>query len=589
MWKFSLAIMQDFYSKFKKNSPGTAIPDNSTEAKPGCRPFSRMGLFIGRLVLAYLVMCLYQGGQARGSAVQFVDVTVDWGIHFVQQNGMSSEKMLPETTGSGAALFDHDGDDDLDLYLVNSGHMTKGRGDALNRLYRNDGARFVDVTAAANVPGRAYGMGVAAADYDNDGDTDLYLTNLGDDVLYRNDGGYFAEVSGEAGLGNPLWSSSAAFVDYDNDGDLDLCVANYVEFDIATHPWCGIRDMDLRFYCDPLEYPPTRDLLYRNNGDGSFAEMGEAAGIVRAGNGLGLVAADLDEDGDQDLYIANDKTPNFFYENQGGGSFEEIGLTSGTALSANGAAQAGMGVDAGDLDNDGDLDLFVTNYQLENNALYRNDGLYFSEVSFQAGLGEASLNYLGFGTGFFDYDNDGWLDLFVANGHVHDNIEDYDELATYAQQAQIFHNEGGGRYVERTRDLGPGLKVNYVGRGAAFGDCDGDGDLDIVLVNSGGPAAVLRNDGGNANNWLQVELEGRESNRDGIGAKIYLRAGALRLSRQVKSGSGFLSTSQKAPFFGLGIYDKVERLEVRWPSGRVQVLENVRANQVIFLVEPMAP
>ena len=317
--------------------------------------------------------------------------------------------------------------------------------------------------------------------------------------------------------------------------------------------------------------------------------MGEAAGIVRAGNGLGLVAADLDEDGDQDLYIANDKTPNFLYENQGGGSFEEIGLTSGTALSANGAAQAGMGVDAGDLDNDGDLDLFVTNYQLENNALYRNDGLYFSEVSFQAGLGEASLNYLGFGTGFFDYDNDGWLDLFVANGHVHDNIENYDELATYAQQAQIFHNEGGVRYVERTRDLGPGLRVNYVGRGAAFGDCDGDGDLDIVMVNSGGPAAVLRNDGGNANNWLQVELEGRESNRDGIGAKVYLRTGALRLSRQVKSGSGFLSTSQKAPFFGLGIYDKVERLEVRWPSGRVQVLENVRANQVIFLAEPMAP
>ena len=546
-------------------------------------------MFICRLFLACLIMCLNQDGHARGREVQFVDVTEEWGIHFVQQNGRSSAKMLPETTGSGAAFFDCDGDADLDLYLVNSGHVTKGRADALNRLYRNDGAMFVDVTAVANVPGRAYGMGVAAADYDNDGDTDLYLTNLGEDVLYRNDGKSFSDATAEAGIGNPLWGSSAAFVDYDIDGDLDLCVANYVEFDIATHPWCGIRDMDLRFYCDPLEYSPTRDLLYRNNGDGSFSEVGEAAGIVYAGNGLGLVAADLDEDGDQDLYIANDKTPNFFYRNQGDGSFEEIGLSSGTALSANGAAQAGMGVDAGDLDNDGDLDLFVTNYQLENNALYRNDGLYFSEVSFQSGLGEASLNYLGFGTGFFDYDNDGWLDLFVANGHVHDNIEDYDELATYAQRAQIFHNEGGGRYVERTGDLGPGLRVNYVGRGTAFGDCDGDGDLDIALVNSGGPTAVLRNDGGNTNNWLQVELVGRESNRDGIGARINLRAGALRLLRQVKSGSGFLSTSQKAPFFGLGINDMAERLEVRWPSGRVQVLENVPANQVLFLVEPIAP
>ena len=397
--------------------------------------------------------------------MQFVDVTAEWGIHFVQQNGMSSEKMLPETTGSGAAFFDYDGDNDLDLYLVNSGHVTKGRGGALNRLYRNDGARYVDVTAAANVPGRAYGMGVAAADYDNDGDTDIYLTNWGEDVLYRNDGGYFSDVTAEAGLGNPLWGSSAAFVDYDNDGDLDLCVANYVEFDIATHPWCGFRDMDLRFYCDPLEYSPTRDLLYRNNGDGSFAEVGEPAGIVREGNGLGLVAADLHEDGDQDLYIANDKTPNFFYKNQGDGTFEEIGLTSGTALSANGAAQAGMGVDAGDLDNDGDLDLFVTNYQLENNALYRNDGLFFTEVSFQAGLGEASLNYLGFGTGFFDYDNDGWLDLFVANGHVHDNIEDYDELATYAQQAQVFQNEGGGRFRGKHQGSGTGVEGQLRGQG----------------------------------------------------------------------------------------------------------------------------
>ena len=546
-------------------------------------------MLICRLALACLAMCPCWGGKARGNELQFVDPTADLGIHFIHQNGISSAKMLPETTGSGAAFFDYDGDGDLDLYLVNSGHMTEGRGDALNRLYRNDGTRFVEVTAAARIPGRAYGMGVVAADYDNDGDPDLYLTNWGEDILYRNDGQYFTDVTEEAGLGNPLWGSSAAFLDYDNDGDLDLCVVNYVEFSVEIHPWCGRRDMDLRFYCDPLEYLPTRDFLYRNNGDGGFTEVGEAAGIVHRGNGLGVIAADFDNDGDQDLYIANDRTPNFFYENQGDGRFEEIGLVSGTAFSASGAYQAGMGVDAGDYDNDGDLDLFVTNYQLENNALYRNDGLFFTEVSFQAGMGEISLSYLGFGTGFFDYDNDGWLDLFVANGHVHDNIEHYDELVTYAQQAQIFHNEGGGRYVERTGELGPGLSLDYVGRGSAFGDYDGDGDLDIALMSSGGAASILRNDGGNANNWLQVELEGGESNRDGIGARIFLRAGALQQLRQVRAGSGFLSTSQKAPLFGLGGNGKVERLEVHWPSGRVQVLEDVHANQVISLVEPTAP
>ena len=542
-------------------------------------------------LLFWIPLCLLVMGanSIPAGEIEFVDATADLGIDFVHQNGVSPEKRLPETYGSGGGLFDFDGDGDLDIYLMNSGDLLKGRGDALNRLYRNDGMRFVDVTQAAGVPGREYGMGAVAADYDNDGDQDLYLTNWGEDILYRNEGnGTFTEVTRQAGLGNPQWGSSAAFFDYDSDGWLDLFVVNYVDFAIEDHPWCGHPVLKLRFYCDPLQYNPTRDILYHNNGDGTFTDVSEQAGIVHAANGLGVHCWDYDDDGDQDVYVTNDMNPNFFYENQGDGLFDEIGLISGAALSADGISMAGMGVDSGDYDNDGDLDLFVTNYQLENNTLYRNDGMIFSEVSFSAGIGEVSLNYLGFGTGFLDYDNDGWLDLFVTNGHVHDNIEEFDEIVTYAQRPQMFHNEEG-RYVERSRELGQPFDELHVGRGASFGDLDLDGDIDIVMMSSGFPVKVLRNDGGNARNWLQVQLEGRLSNRDGIGAKIYVQAGDWRGFQQVKAGTGYQTCSQKAPFFGLADRTLVDRLEVHWPSGTVQVQENIPANQVLRMVEPETP
>ncbi|NKB68660.1 MAG: hypothetical protein GKR89_16475 [Candidatus Latescibacteria bacterium] len=536
--------------------------------------------------LLVLVLGTNLGWASDRPPIQFVDVAAEMGIDFVHTSGISGAKRLPETDGSGAAFFDADGDADLDLYLVNSGDVLAGRGGAANRLYRNDGQGFTDITAAAGVAGKAYGMGVVAGDFDADGDSDLYLTNWGADIFYRNEGvGAFVDATQQVGLGNRQWGSSGSLLDADGDGDIDLFVANYVEFGLDTHPWCGRRDMDLRFYCDPRQYRPSRDLLYRNQGDGTFVEIGQQVGIVHLGNGLGVVSGDFDDDGDADLYVANDMGPNFHYDNQGTGQFQEIGLLAGTARSADGAAQAGMGVDAGDFDNDADLDLFVTNYQLENNTLYRNDGLYFPEVSFAAGTGQISLNYLGFGTGFFDYNNDGWLDLFVANGHVHDNIEAYDELVTYAQRAQVFRNRGG-QYVEVTDSLGSGLAVSYVGRGSAFGDYDGDGDLDIALVSSNGPAALLRNEGGNAGHWLQIELEGRANNRDGIGAKVYVHSGGVRQLRQVKAGSGYQSTSQQGPFFGLGARDRVERLEVRWPSGQIQILEDIAANQILVVEEP---
>ncbi len=520
--------------------------------------------------------------------VHFVDVTRAVGIEFTHYNGVSEEKRLPETDGSGGAFLDYDNDGDLDLYLVNSGDLIEGRGPWHNALYRNDGSLFADVTQATNTAGERYGMGVVAADYDNDGDADMYLTNWGEDALYRNDGGSFTNATGAAGISNEAWGSSAAFFDYDNDGDLDLFVVNYVDFSLQTHKWCGHEALGLRFYCDPRQHNPTVDLLFRNNGDGTFSDIGQQAGIVEKGNGLGLACWDYDNDGDQDVYVANDMEANFLYENQGNGQFLEAGLLSGTALSADGAAQAGMGVDTGDFDGDGDLDLFVTNYQLENNALYRNDGLMFSDVSFRTGLGEISLNYLGFGALFTDFDNDGWLDLFVANGHVHDNIEAYDKLVTYAQKAQLFRNEMGS-FRELTVDAGPAFQAEYVGRGTAQGDYDSDGDMDLLLTNSGGAAALLRNEGGNAGNWLQVDLRGTLSNRDGIGAIVRLEAGGMQRMQQVKAGSGYQSSSQKALFFGLGRIERVERIGIEWPSGVRQYIRDIAANQAIYIVEETAP
>ncbi len=531
------------------------------------------------VLLLVLLLAVASYGQPH-----FVEVARELGIDFVHDNGASADKNLPETNGAGSAFLDYDGDGDWDLYLVNSGDLKRGRGTASNQLFRNDGRAFARVDSAAGAPGTYYGMGVTAADYDGDGGPDLYLTAYGLDQLYRRAEAGYVDATAAAGLGHAGWTTSAVAFDYDLDGDLDLFAAQYVRFALGEQPWCGREDLGLRFYCDPREFAPTEDILYRNEGHGVFSAVGPQAGIEHAGNGLGAVAGDFDRDGDPDLYVANDLTPNFHYVNQGDGTFAETGLVAGTALSADGASQAGMGVDAGDIDQDGDLDLFVTNYQLENNGLYRNDGSFYSEISFKAGLGDLSLNYLGFGTGFFDADNDGHLDLFVGNGHVHDNIEEYDELVTYAQQAQLFRNQGAGVFREVTAASGPGFAAFWVVRGSSFGDIDQDGDLDLALVNNGRRFALLRNDGVGGN-YLAVALKGRRSNRDGIGARLYLWADGHGQVREVKAGSGFLSTSQRDPVFGLGAAERVERLEIHWPAGGVQVLEDVAVNQRLHVVE----
>ena len=456
---------------------------------------------------------------------------------------------------------------------------------AINGLFRNDGAgsapRYVSVPGAAGAPGVGYGMGVLAGDYDGDGDADLYCTELGPDRLYVNDGhGVFQDGTQAEGLGGSSWGTSAAYLDADLDGDLDLFVVDYVQYDPDYNPWCGRRDLGLRLYCDPLEFPATPDRLYNNRGGGDgprFVEVGAASGITARGNGLGVVAADLDGDGDTDLYVANDMTPNLFYENDGAGVFVERALMLGTALSADGAAQAGMGVDAADYDEDGDPDLVVTNYQLEHNALYRNEGDWWTDLSFVAGIGEHSLNHLGFGAGFFDMDNDGWLDLFVTNGHVHDNIELYDPIVTHAQRAQFMRNEAG-RYADVTDETG--LHQRFVGRGSAFGDYDADGDVDILVSSNGMSAALLRNEGGGGQS-LRVKLHGPTGNLPAAGAAAIVVNGTRRLTRWVKVGTGYLSTSEAALHFGLGDSSGADSLIVHWPGGGTSVLTQVPAGEVV--------
>lgn len=565
---------------------------------------SRMWRRNALCTLALTPLVLFAAARAMATdppmRLRFVSVADEEGVTFCHQKGMTRSKMLPETYGAGVALADLTGDGRLDLYFVNSGSLTAGRGSgaarASNGLFLNGGPRttprFRDAGAMAGATGEGYGMGVLAGDYDGDGDVDLFTTEIGADRLYANDGqATFVDASADAGFGAAGWGTSSTFVDIDRDGDLDLFVVDYVQFDPADNPWCGRADLGLRFYCDPRKFKPTVDRLYINElvdggagGEPRFRQEGASRGITRAGNGLGVVAADFDADGDTDLYVANDMTANFLYHNDGGGVFDERGLLLGAAMSADGAAQAGMGVDAGDFDGDGDVDLVVTNYQLEHNALYRNEGQWWTETSFPSGLGETSLNFLGFGTGFSDFDNDGWLDLFVANGHVHDNIEAFDPIVTHAQRPQMFHNVRGA-FTEVVAVAGSALAVANVGRGSAHGDFDDDGDIDVVVNNNGGPATLLRNEsvGGN---WLRLSLTGRGANRQAIGAQVTLQTGDRLIAREVTAGRGYLSSSETTVHLGLGDETQVPMLRIRWPDGTTQQLTNVQHGQVIVVQQP---
>ena len=508
----------------------------------------------------------------------FRDVTAAMRLDFKHENGFSAERRLVETMGSGGALFDADTDGDLDLYLVQGNSLVPSAdGHPTNKLYRNDEGVFVDITATANVGDTGYGLGAVAADYNGDGHRDLYVTNLGRNVLYRNNGdGTFTDVTEHAQVGCPLLSASAAFADIDRDGDLDLYVCNYVEYALETDIPCYYKNR-LRIYCGPNEYHGIADVLYRNNGDGTFTDITKAAGVYEpTTRGLGVVFTDVNNDGWIDIYVANDMSPNTLFMNQGDGSFREEGVLRGVAFNGDGIANGSMGIDAGDYDNDGDIDLWVSNFSLEANCLMQNDGAgYFEDVTFDTNLADPSFYALGFGTRFVDVDNDGWLDILVGNGHIWDNVKQIDPKMDYAQPVQLFQNRGAGAGFSEITAAAGLQETSYVVRGMLFGDIDTDGDVDVVLCQSNRPAVILSNQVGARNAWLRVRLVGLEGNTDAIGARVQLKTNGMHLLREVICGASYLSGNDLALTIGLGETTLITDFQIQWPTGEIENVSEV--------------
>ena len=569
---------------------------------PGREPcnFSRNLL---HLVLVWAVPGLQpvHGEQKPDTEVapppRFTDQTTASGIGFHHVSGGLEKKFILEAKGGGAGLFDYDNDGDLDLYLVNgatldSYQQKSGPG---NVLYRNDGnGRFADTTADAGVGDAGWGHGCAAGDIDNDGFRDLYVTNYGENVLYHNQAeGSFRDITTAAGVGGNRYSSSAAFFDYDNDGDLDLYVAHYVAFDIDNMPDEATRQKLCVFlggpvYCGPGGMPGTPDILYRNEGNNTFTDVTLSSGINETSDyyGLGVIPEDYDNDGDLDLFVANDTTPNLLFRNNGTGDFTDAALLAGVAYNAEGDEEAGMGVDFGDIDNDGDPDLFVTNFFAETNTLYRNDGNGgFTDYTVLAGLASSTLHFVGFGTRFFDYDNDGDLDIFIANGHVYPHVSLIPAGGTYRQSNQLFRNMGEGRFVDVSAQSGPGLLIEKTSRGACVGDYDNDGDSDVLVANMNDLPTLLRNEGGNRSNFLSIQVFGTRSNRDGVGTRVRLETARLSQHRTINGASSYLSHSDIRAHVGLGSRTGADLIEISWPDGSVDSIADVPANRLLVVYQ----
>jgi hypothetical protein len=548
-------------------------------------PPARCGRF-----LIWLWLILAGGTHDAAARIVLRQVTADTGITFTHTDGGSGQRYIVETVSAGLALFDYDGDGDIDLYFLNGAPLkgTSAETPPVNRLYRNEGQwRFTDVTDASGTGDTGYGLGVTVGDYDNDGDADLYLNNFGPNVLYRNEGdGRFTDVTEKAGVGNGHQvGAGACFLDLEGDGDLDLYVSNYLVFDYDQH--VAMASKGFPVYANPRFYRPLPDTVYRNNGDGTFTDVSEASGVgAHAGWGMGIVCADYDNDRDTDVFIGNDVAENFLFQNNGTGQFEEVGLISGTAYDFHGDEQGSMGVDCGDFDNDGRLDFYVTSYQKQLASLYRNLGEgRFEDVTLKTGAGQRTLPNVTWGNGFVDFDNDGFRDLFIACGHLQDNVEKYDGTATYYEQNLLLANNGDGRFVDVTDTSGDGMQVVLSSRGAAFDDLDNDGDVDVVILNSRREPTLLRNDSPSQGHWLQVVLQGRQTNRDGVGAHVILKAGDLELLDEVHSGRGYQSHYGSRLHFGLGSRTRADRLEVRWIGGPVDVFEDIEVDQMISLTE----
>lgn len=522
--------------------------------------------------------------------IEFTDVTAQAGVQFKHNSGAFGKKYLPETVGSGCAFLDYDNDGWQDIIFINS---TKWPGQSGSRSYpmlyhNNQNGTFTDVTKAAGLAVEMYGMGCAVADYDNDGFDDLYVTCLGPNRLFRNLGnGRFQDVTAAARVGDPGFSTSAVWFDYDKDGDVDLFVCNYVEWTIDKDLYCSL-DGKNKSYCTPEAYKGQSSTLYRSLGNGTFENVTESAGLYEpAGKSLGVATLDYDNDGWIDLFVANDTQPNKLYRNNGNGKFTDNAMTAGVAFSEAGVARAGMGVDAADYDGSGRPSLVIGNFSNEMIALYHNEGtgLFIDEAPVST-IGKSSLLTLTFACFFFDYDLDGLPDIFAANGHVSDDINTVQPKVTYAEPPHLFRNLGKKKFEAVTTKLGRALQQRMVARGAAYGDYDNDGDLDLLISSNNGRARLLRNDGGNQNNLLRIKIAGLTSNRNGIGAKVTLKlADKTKLWAVVKSGSSYCSQSELPLTFGLGKLDKVSSIEVAWPSGRVDVASEVNGNQFITIQE----
>jgi hypothetical protein len=534
------------------------------------------------LIFSLIMPMTVVGESGKQQLPVLVDVTQKAGITFVHSIGDDKLSNIVESTGAGTAFFDYDGDGDIDIYFVNGSYLKevnhpRGRklaGKLRNALYRNNGnGTFTDVTARAGVGDQGYGMGCLWADYDNDGDADLFITNYGPNVLYRNNGdGTFTDVTEKAGVGGGnLFSTGCTFLDYDGDGHLDLYVGNYLLYDPDYKHYFAAEA-----FPGPLSYQGQADILYRNRGNGTFEDITRKAGVFKPqGRAMGVASCDLDNNGSMDIFVANDAMENYFFRGTGKGTFTDIALLSGTGFGQNGEATSAMGPEFGDIDLDGLIDIMVPD--MAYSCLYRNTGKgFFVEMSAQSGIAAACGQYTSWSGNFFDYDNDGLLDIFISNGDSH-HLEPEEDL--------LFRNMNGKQFQDVSAQSGKDFQAKFVGRGSATGDFDNDGDLDILVLNLNDRPRLLRNDGGNRSHWLMVRLIGKQSNRDAIGSRVRLTSGGTTQTRNVISSSGYLSQSDYRLHFGLGKNKKAEKIEIRWPDGSIQVLKNIDANQILTITQ----
>ena len=551
-------------------------------------PLSRLSSLWAFLWFAALASV--QCAAASEHSIVLKDVTARTGITFQHRDGSSGRHYIIENVASGLALFDYDNDGDIDIYFLNGGALkgTQYPVPPRNALYRNDGAwRFTDVTDTSALGHTGHSLGVAVGDYDNDGDGDVYVTNFGPNCLFRNNGdGTFTDVTEATNVADGFkLGAGANFLDIDQDGDLDLFSSSYGHFTYENHAHRTIGGIPI--YVGPRAYEPTCDTLFRNNGDGTFTDISEKAGITAGrGTGMGTVCADYDQDGDTDIYVGNDLMQNFLWENNGSGQFEDMGLLSGLGCDMNGNDMGTMGIGCGDYNNDGLLDFYATAYQDQLPSLYMNQGDgFFEDVSLLTGAAAGANHTVTWGNDFADFDNDGDLDLFVALGHLQDNIEQWDKRSTYLARNKLYLNTGDGKFKDVSETAGDGLKVKLSSRGVAFDDLDNDGDVDAVVLNSRQGPTMLRNDSSTSGHWLQVQLKGRHTNRDAVGARVKVISGDLVRLDEVHSGRGYQSHYGTRLYFGLGSRTAVDRIEVHWIGGKTEAFENIKADQMITLVE----